>query len=796
MYTAAAHPDAAGFPYSATRFAGSAGCPLPAHHVLAAPAEPRRQPPLTTEELLHRTKRHRTMPAPPGAGPTSPSNTSPPQEIDSHAFAAAALDVLDQSGPRPGSSGTEPPPLPFASPFPFELAAPSPSPPPNPPDFDSALMYPPPPPRWGPRVTPSAPLPAFAPAPAAVSHPIPIPAPAPAHPAAPAHAAAPGPDFASAPAPPPEREAEEGTGSRRGEEEEVLALAADLAVVQIDRVEPALAPDVGTYPAAIQMSEGTMQSVATALQLTRAELARRSVVDYLRSPAVPALNALEAFMAELDAIPEGPDGPPPPARRRPLFCVEATDPPAMRLPPPLKAPRNLNAIPTEEALLAQVEKVFAAIDLAPSGPERLKATEHAAKYLCCAPAVASSLIATRRGRVHFRLRLAQTRVITGSLEISLAAVAALKAVVVKSAMRHLRMKQWTPADADAALIDCRHVLDVVETTRPSLRAAPCDLFLLPFADALHILGLARDLASRAEGRRGARRMLAETLTAIGDQHLMEGDFQTAVPLLFEAWSATLEAGLSPSRLEARVILLLVEAHVNDNLAFELAERYTETDDDAVFEARARFSLGRMAMVGAQLEEARGHFARIFEITRRLPWEERLDGGTEVAGLGHCGFAAIRAGRLYEGILMWRDCLALVDSAPEPASPALDIMSGTHKGFGRVASYRTYLRTYRLMLLVSTIFARSSRSVMSLHIVCALGELYARAGQRRRAALCFARAAAALEELRDAFPPEHPRCRRVHAALAALRETPNPTGAPAGPAGRAPPPDPPSPRQRT
>eukprot|EP00741_Cyanophora_paradoxa_P014558 tig00020806_g14038.t1 len=722
------------------------------------------------EQLLHRTKRHRTMAMPAHAqadGAFAPADTSPPHEIDSRAFAAAALDVLDRREPPTADAPPAAafPPLPFPKiPIPYPASSPqslAAAPPPTPCRCTCTCTIAPPNPPLPAHAAPAPPAPPLEPAPAPLS----------------------------VPPNPPDPEEQES----EGEAEQALALAADLAAVHLDKVEPALVPDVGAHPAAMQMSEGTMHSVATALQLTRAEIARRSLIDGGRSPTIAALESLEAFIAEVDGIPEGPDGPAPPPRRRPLFCVEATDPPAVRLPEPLTPPRDASSLTEESLLFARIEAAFSAADKLVPGRERERALEEAARYICCGPAVASSLVSTRSGRVRLRLLLSKTRTATGSLRIALSAVSALKAAVVKPAMERLRLRSWADADADEALGDCRRTLDVVEALRPSLRAAPCDLFLLPFADALHMLGLARRTAERAEGRPGGRAMLAEVLAAIGDQHALEVDLQGAIPLFFEAWSLAQEAGLSPSRLEARIILLLHESHMNDTMAFELAERmywFTETDDDAVFEARARFALGRMAMVGAQLDEARQHFARVFEIARRLPREERAEVGVEIAALGQGGFAAIRAGRLYEGIMMWRDCLNLVDSAPDPASaflvrpihlfpdrshleltlpaPAQDIMTGMHRGFGRLASFATYISIFRLNLLCAAIFTRSSRSITVFHMVCALAELYARSGQRRQAALCFARAAAAAEVMPDVFPPEHPRCRRIRAALKELR----------------------------
>eukprot|EP00741_Cyanophora_paradoxa_P006427 tig00001006_g6228.t1 len=109
--------------------------------------------------------------------------------------------------------------------------------------------------------------------------------------------------------------------------------------------------------------------------------------------------------------------------------------------------------------------------------------------------------------------------------------------------------------------------------RPNMYHAAPDLHVIALGAALDVvrpaLAAARELAERGRAPGAgeeprATLLWAEALVALGGQLVMDGVMEEGIGHLFEAWSLLLRAGpvgwSCPSRLEARIVLYLAEAH--------------------------------------------------------------------------------------------------------------------------------------------------------------------------------------------------------------------------------------------
>eukprot|EP00741_Cyanophora_paradoxa_P012925 tig00020629_g12481.t1 len=502
---------------------------------------------------------------------------------------------------------------------------------------------------------------------------------------------------------------------------------------------PPPAPEGGEPPRALAYAVVDQRDAIMALvERTSAALEARPLPDGRPQPALAALAALPAVLRALRQ-PTGVEPSPEPFLG-PLFAGDALDEPsiagALAALPSWEdpEPRFLNTAP----YLAGIESCLEAARAAPGPAQRAAAALEAAGRLCSDALLLSPWVRSFEGRLALRRALVVIREASGTF----AQVARVADHLRAAAVRRLRS---LPRSEDAI----RGALDAVEALR--YHAAP-DLHVVPLGAALEVLRLA--LAS-------ARERALESSPSSSPSSL-DGDPRPSL-----LWADALVA------LGGQYVMLMIKYLSSSTrirpTAYSLAERlywYREGVEDLHFEARACAALALLAFGAGRLAEGQGFVDRVLEIHRTLsPAErERYPMGLRAAGLSV--MAALRTADFHALYEHTRTSYILTLAHSDRAHPSLDSCIGSLRlQVIAGAPLGVHLEFYKFFLYVTAIADPHSVGPGAMYVLCAVAELQARLGLWRPAARAFALALRAAARFPLAFPPDHPRLRRLRAALA-------------------------------
>eukprot|EP00741_Cyanophora_paradoxa_P009230 tig00001487_g8940.t1 len=508
---------------------------------------------------------------------------------------------------------------------------------------------------------------------------------------------------------------------------EALAVAQEVASLGLGLKPP---PGPGGLCSLISPVHENQEWLSEVLGRTREELGRRGG----RHAALAPLAALARLLSDLEAADQGKEAPLPPAPSPSLFAMDAlTAPDEARAgctlpewrPMPVEAPE----------LDAFVAQAFESLRFAGSAAAVAAAATAATHLLLEDRLLLSPLVRTSEGRTRLRALLVALREHTASMSPVLHVASSL---------------------ADQAIRRLRHPAEHRE-------------------DA--VLTAARDVAQSAGGPFGVdvlpNVLYAEALVRLGELMVVEGHVEEGLQTLFDAWSVVLRAGACPSRLESRIILLLAEGHFVHPTAFQLGERVywcTQNVEDRHQEARACNLLAALAASAGRLEEARAHVDRVFEIQLQLPPHEQE---REAAGYLATSTAvpmALRAGRTHECFELARTAHAIYRRLPDAAHAAGDVVTGGFRAMHRFPHLLpAYAEAARFALFLSALADPEESTPTRFLALCGLGEVYARQGAWRRAAVAYGAALEASARHRRSFPLDHPRILRVTEAVRRCRE---------------------------
>eukprot|EP00741_Cyanophora_paradoxa_P020117 tig00021234_g19418.t1 len=533
-------------------------------------------------------------------------------------------------------------------------------------------------------------------------------------------------------------------------------------------------PPEPVRPLAFAVSDAG-EAVFEMIERTVEELRRRAPPGAGPNPALQSIDSLAGVLELLRERPE--DGPPAPQlcpASGGLFAIDALAEPDE---PPLDAKaeakqawpaRPLRPRDYGPEYLADVERRFAA--LAENARSATGAAE-AEAALTKDGLLLSPLVRSYAGRLRLRAMLVALR----EASFAFAPVARVGRFLTQAARRRLRAEREPPLDS------VLNAFEVVDALRPPMHNAVPDLQLISLDRAMKVLVAARDVARREYLRLASpasqpevTMLYAEAVARIGEQQVADGFLEHGIEHLFEAWSLALRVGPagSPSRLEARIILLLCEAHAFAPMAFHLAERvywFCETVEDMHWECRACVDLALLSSAAGRIEEGGRWIERAFEIEGRLAPAEREREIVAYHGVNVRIFAALRAGSLAGVFSDSRRSLTTAISLPDRAHPCLDTFLGPFRSFLRPTPCEVWMDLFRFGAYLLTIFDPAGRAPNRLFALSGMAELYARMGRWRVAGVAFREALSAAGAFPKAFPLDHPRIRRLENAAQRCEE---------------------------
>eukprot|EP00741_Cyanophora_paradoxa_P012327 tig00000169_g11912.t1 len=332
------------------------------------------------------------------------------------------------------------------------------------------------------------------------------------------------------------------------------------------------------------------------------------------------------------------------------------------------------------------------------------------------------------------------------------------------------------AAREDALLRAEHVwnaLDVVAGPARSFRAwdlVPCDRFvvfsLLDRVDLFLAPHAPADPALRARAALRRARALDEW-----------EDVGQSLELYFEAWSALIRGGLSPSPLEAELLAQLVEALLRDPAKWDLAGHFcgrlywfTGGAEEQRGEAEALLALALEASLRGRSRAARRLAGRAAALLEPLSAGHRplAETAYRLAGLASYHLRDLPAVFRYARLSLGRLCELHGYSYQEfdiwaySMRTVIAITSSQHRPgqMQRAYTMDDFMGTQQWVLRVMGavgLCPQPQRSFVVAHQLFQLGAGYAFAGEPRRALDCLARAKAHYDAYPAYFPTQLARC---------------------------------------